>query len=139
MIFERKPRSPLRVELVPMIDISYIIITFLLVFAVFRSSDAALKLNLPRAVTAEHEVQLPVTITVTKAGQFFVAGQAVSADQLKDLVRSRVGQHPDQGIVIRTDRDVRFQYIVDAMDAVRSVGGSRIALAVARTIRPANQ
>lgn len=132
MIFERKQPNLLRVEIIPMIDISYIIITFLLVFAVFRGTDAALKLNLPRAATADQNIQQPVTVTVSKAGGFLISGRTVSSAQLKDFIRSRVERHPDQNIVIRTDRDVRFQFIVDAMDAVRSAGGSRIALAVTR-------
>lgn len=132
MIFERKTRSRPRVEIIPMIDITFTIITFFLVFTVFRGSDASLRLNLPKATTGDQNVAAPVVVTVTSEGQFLVEGNLLSPDGLKDALEGQVAGHPEQAVVIKADRDVKYQYLVDAMDAFRAVGGSHIALAVER-------
>ena len=105
MIFETRPRRDLTLAIIPMIDIAYIIITFFLVFCVFRGTDASLRLRLPRAATAQDGTQAPVVITVTPEGEFVIPGGTVSDERLKGFLQTQLAGHPEQAVVIKADRD----------------------------------
>jgi biopolymer transport protein ExbD len=118
-----------------MIDITFTIITFFLVFTVFRGTDAAMRLNLPKASSGDKGVTAPVVVTVTDQGEFFLQGRQVTTAELRSSLGNQVSAHPEQSVIIKADRDVKYQYLVDAMDAFRAVGGAHIALAVEREVQ----
>lgn len=130
MAIERQRRRPLRVEIVPMIDVMFILVVFFIVFTTFRTEPAGIEINLPRASTGTVHEQAELRITVTQQGTMFVNGTAASENEVRARVQSAVRSNPNTLIIVSADRRVAYDHVVRAMDAARAAGGHRLALSV---------
>ncbi|MGE5507984.1 MAG: ExbD/TolR family protein [Chitinophagales bacterium] len=130
MIVELPPRRKPFVQLTPLIDVTFNILTFFIVFTVFRGAESGIPLKLPKSVTAQKQAAAPVVVTVSQEGDFFVNGARFTREALAGEIARTVRTSPDQVVIIKADRDARYEYLVEALDAVRGSAGARIALAV---------
>lgn len=130
MIIEPPRRRVPQVQLTPLIDVVFNTLAFFIVFTVFRGSESAIGLRLPQAATGEQHPPTPLVITVKEEGSIYLGGRVVDGGALKSELADRLGRDPEQVVVIKADRRVRYERLVEALDAVREQGGSRIALAV---------
>ncbi len=130
MILELPRRRKPEIQLTPMVDVVFNLLTFFIVFTVFRGSESAIALRLPKAVTAEQAPRTPIVITVPQSGEFYVGNTALSRDALGRVLARQLSGDPERAVIIKADRSVRYERLVEVMDAVRENGGSRIALGV---------
>lgn len=132
MVVERRIRKKPTVQILPMIDVIFFLLVFFMLFTTFKTSPAGLNLELPRAVTADKQAPSQVTISIAEDGRLYLGGRRVSSQILKQEVGKIVQKRPDVFVVIKADKDARYDYIIQAMDDVRQVGGYRFGLAVRR-------
>jgi biopolymer transport protein ExbD len=130
VIVELPRRTKPVVQLTPLIDVVFNILCFFIVFTVFRGAESGIQLKLPKSATAQQQPATPVVVTVSRAGEFFVNGAQYTRESLAGEVARTVSASPDQVVIIKADRDARYEYLVEALDAVRGSAGARIALAV---------
>ncbi len=113
-----------------MVDVMFFLLAFFMVFSTFRTNPSTLNLDLPRAVTATREAPSEVEISIDRSGRYFLNGRAVSLAQMSTLVGDAVRRHPDQLVIVRADREVQYDRVVQAIDALRRAGAYRLGLAV---------
>ncbi|HEY8426561.1 MAG TPA: biopolymer transporter ExbD [Limnochordales bacterium] len=130
MAITRTRRHRPRVEIINMVDVMFFLLAFFMVFSTFRTNPSTLNLDLPRAVTATREAPSEVEISIDRSGRYFLNGRAVSLAQMSTLVGDAVRRHPDQLVIVRADREVQYDRVVQAIDALRRAGAYRLGLAV---------
>lgn len=130
MAITRIRRHRPRVEIINMVDVMFFLLAFFMVFSTFRTSPATLNLDLPRAVTATREAPSEVVVSIDRQGRYFLNGRPVSLAQMTTLVGDAVRRQPDQLVVVRADREVQYDRVVQAIDALRRAGAYRLGLAV---------
>lgn len=126
----RRRRRPPRVEIVPMIDVMFILVVFFMLSTTFRTEPAGIQVDLPKAATGAVQEQAELRITVTEQGAMFVNGVSAGADQLRNQVRQAVTARPDTIVIVSADRRVAYDHVVRAMDLAREGGAFRLALSV---------
>lgn len=115
----KRPVSSMALNLTPLIDVVFFLLIFFLVAAQFSREDLQLPVKLPSATSAlpmtiEPEI---LTINVAGDGRFFVEGEYLNTDQLKQKVEQAVSDNPvNQTVVIRGDKDVPYQSIISVLD-----------------------
>lgn len=126
-------RKPAELNLVPMIDIFTVLVTFLLMTAVF-SRIAVVELDLPSnaAGPAVTEPQFRLEVIVRKAGFELTNGTEVIAAVpkqngaydlagLTELARLLKEQHPDvDDASVLLEPEIPYDDLIQVMDAVRS-------------------
>ncbi|WP_324667529.1 ExbD/TolR family protein [Geochorda subterranea] len=130
MAITRSRRHRPRVEIINMVDVMFFLLAFFMVFTTFRTNPSTLNLDLPRAVTATREAPSEVVVSIDRSGRYFLNGRAVSLAQMSTLVGDSVRRHPDQLVIVRADREVQYDRVVQAIDALRRAGAYRLGLAV---------
>ena len=130
MAIVRSLRRRPRVEIINMVDVMFFLLAFFMLFSTFRTTPAAIDVNLPRAVTAQREPAAEMMVTIDARGRLHVDGRPVSAAQLQSMAARLVQQRPDVLVIIRADRQVAYDRVVEAIDAVRRAGVYRLGLAV---------
>ena len=130
MALVRERRRPPRVEILPLIDVMFILVVFFIVFTTFRTDPLGIEGNLPQAATGAPHDPAERRITVTQQGTMFLNGEAVSEAEIQARVRAAVQSNPNTLVIVSADRRVEYDYVVRAMDAARAGGGHRLALSV---------
>jgi len=131
--FLENPGDEVRLEIIPLLDVIFCILTFFILAAVSLTRQQALDLDLPAANTGN---PLPsaarserLYVSVDAIGQVYLDQQPVSLALLRDVLLQHQETAPNGLIVLYAARDARYQDVVNVLDLLRSVGGNRVALA----------
>jgi len=132
---EDEPMS--EINLIPLIDISLTLVIILMVTTVFIQNPG-LKLNLPKTSTREGAPPTAKDLTVTVAldGRYFVNGQPETLAQIQGILNLAAQQNIGQSVIVKGDRSVAYQQVVNVMDAARKARLSRIILSTDPKINP---
>ncbi len=123
--------TPAQINIVPMIDVIFAILTFFVMSTLFLTRQEGLPVNLPQASSANKQASIParVTLTVDKDGKLFLNKQPITLDKLQAAVKEKVKPQQSLLLVLNADEAVNHGKIVAVMDKVRLVEGAKLAIA----------
>ncbi len=133
MRLQDEPEIPAQINIVPMIDVIFSILTFFIMSTLFLTRSEGLPVNLPKAATAQQQ-QVPskITITVDEQGVVSLNRKPIAVDDLTAQVRSLIGSNSEMLVIINADEKVGHGQVVAVMDRVREVPGAKLAVATQR-------
>ena len=113
------------INVTPLVDVMLVLVVIFILTAPLLSS--AIKLDLPQSSAAK-PVQAPVALTlvVDRAGQTFLADQAVTPERLAKQLRQTAQANPDTELRLRADALVPYGRIVEVMGMAHQAGLHRI-------------
>ena len=133
------PSEDVRIEIIPLIDVIFCILTFFILAAVGLTRQQAIDLDLPNASTgnplppqglgAEAIQRERLYVSVDAIGQVYLDQQPVTLDLLYDVLLQHQQVSPEGLIVLYASRDARYEDVIQVLDLLRAVGGDRVALA----------
>ena len=124
------PIEEVQVPIVPLIDVIFCILTFFLLAALQFTRQQAINVDLPKASTgAAPYVQQRLIVTLDSAGQVFVEQNQVGMDQLSQTLQVYLQSYPRGMVVLNASRTSSYNDVIEVLDAMRQVGGDRVALA----------
>ncbi|MBD3880256.1 biopolymer transporter ExbD [Phormidium tenue FACHB-886] len=123
------PEPEVRIDIVPLIDVIFCILTFFILAAVTLTRQTAINVDLPKAASAAAQMRKLLIITVDPIGQIYVEKQPVSPEQLFQAVGNFRQASPEGTIVLYASRAASYNDVVYVLDQIRAVGGDRVALA----------
>jgi biopolymer transport protein ExbD len=118
------------IELVPLIDVIFCILTFFLLAGLQVAKQQAISVDIPSASTGKPTARELLMVSLNDAGQIFLEQQPMLAPaQLTDAVKQYTQARPNSAIVLYASKQVSYNRVVEILDALRSVAGNRVALA----------
>lgn len=124
-----EPEEEFELNVVPMIDVIFAILTFFIMSSLFLTRSESLPVNLPKAVSAEMQKQNQITITVQKSGDIALNREAIALDKLQTGVRDLMGTTQESVIVINADEAVNHGRVIAVMDELRAIEGATLGIA----------
>ena len=118
-----------RIELIPLIDVIFCILTFFLLAALQLTRQQAINVDLPKASTGKPQSQDMLLVSVNEVGKTFIEEQPVNAVELEKFVRRYNQVNPRGVVVLYAPKEARYNDVVQVLDLLREVGGDRVALA----------
>lgn len=122
-------QGEVRIEIIPLIDVIFCILTFFILGAVGLSRQQAIGLDLPRASTGAPQMREMFMVSLDDLGQLYVEKQPVSQDQMFNALQNYHQYNPSGLIVLHASRNASYNDVVQLLDILRTVGGDRVALA----------
>ncbi|MGB3765752.1 MAG: biopolymer transporter ExbD [Phormidesmis sp.] len=125
-------QSEVQIEILPMIDVIFCILTFFILAAVGLTRQQAIELDLPavnNSAPLQDTAQDRLYVSVDSVGQVYVDKSAVPLGLLYDVLVQHQKIAPNGMIVLYASRSARYEDVVKVLDLLRSVGGDRVALA----------
>ena len=136
--FNREPDEAMTIDMTPLVDCIFAIILFLLVTSSFvEAIEQDLSIELPKQSKAVKTVSPPtrpivVNVRYMPGGKAFyhVENEPMSLSALTvNLSRARV-RNRDQAVVIRGDRNVKWEHVAAVMSCCAQVGISKVSATV---------
>jgi biopolymer transport protein ExbD len=125
-----EPDLPAQINIVPMIDVIFAILTFFIMSTLFLHRSEGLPVNLPKAGTAKTQSSAaPITVTIDAVGNLSLNRQPVTLDTLPMSVKKLMGKNTDVVVIMNADKTVTLDQVVGVMDRVRQVKGAKLAIA----------
>ncbi|HEY9689936.1 MAG TPA: biopolymer transporter ExbD [Coleofasciculaceae cyanobacterium] len=119
----------IRIEIVPLIDVIFCILTFFILAAIGLTRQQAIGVDLPQASTGQTQMRKLAMVTLSPSGQLYFQQSPVTKDALLTQLQAFKQAQPDGTIVLYASQSAFYSDVVAVLDLLRSVGGDRVALA----------
>ena len=130
MHLPEEPESPPQINIVPMIDVIFVVLTFFILSSLFLTRSEGLPVNLPSAATSESQLdQHSLVLSITSEGDLRLGNAAATLASLPEQIQARrIGDRPLL-IILQADADISHGRVVAVMDQLRSIESIEIAIA----------
>lgn len=118
-----------RLEILPLIDVIFCILTFFILAAVSFSRQQAINLDLPSARTGQPQMNEMMVVSLDHLGQISIEQESVSATKLEEILQNYYLINPRGLVVLQASKDVQYAKVIELLDLLRTFGGDRVALA----------
>ncbi len=117
------------INITPFTDVVLVLLVIFMI-ATPLLVQSGIKVNLPRAATADTQPERTVTITIDAAGNVFLNRDRVAIGSLRTALERLLGGRTDAPVVIMGDRDVRYDLVIRVLEIAKAVGVKRLSLGV---------
>ena len=111
-----------------LVDVLFLLIVFFMLSTVL-SFDRGIGLKLPETRSAGQISNRGISILVNREGAVFVDGSPVSLDRLGEVVAEK-RKVSGVNVILKSDRETKYQAIADVMDRLLEVGIDDLSLPV---------
>jgi biopolymer transport protein ExbD len=127
-----EPEIPAQINIVPMIDVIFAILTFFIMSTLFLTRSEGLSVNLPQATSAKVQPRTPITVTIDAKGELALNRKTVQLGTLDNQLRQMIQPNSETLVVVNADKSVNHGQVVSVMDILRQVPGAKLAIATQR-------
>ena len=123
MRFSQRNRSKApALALTSMLDVIFLLLCFFVTVSVFSQWESEISIKLPNAKTAEAPERLPgaIIVNLAKDGAISVNSVGLSLEELGARLAKVAKFYPGQPVIIRADKEVRYETLVKLIDTCRA-------------------
>ncbi|HEY9890092.1 MAG TPA: biopolymer transporter ExbD [Candidatus Obscuribacterales bacterium] len=132
MYIPEEPEEEFELNIIPMIDVIFAILTFFIISSLFLTRAESLPVNLPKADSAEVQERTRITVTVEASGDIALNREAIALEDLQVEVRNLMGTTQESVVVINADEAVEHGRVIAVMDELREIEGAALGIATQR-------
>lgn len=126
MLYKRRFRTSLGLNLTPLIDIIFLLLVFFMLTAHFVE-DQVMDIQLPKAEHARTpEVLDRFEVVLKSDGAIAVHGQTVKLDELEQMISTALIALESKTVHIRGDKATNLGLTVSVMDAAQKAGAKSL-------------
>lgn len=117
------------INITPFTDV---VLVLLIIFMVTTPMlvQPGITVKLPKASAAETDLDKTIEILISAAGEVFLAGKQVPLDDLKGKLEARLYNRPDAPVIVKGDKEVKYDLVIQVIDAAKRAGAKKFALGV---------
>jgi len=118
----RAPSRAPGLALTSMLDVIFLLLCFFVTVSVFSQWENEISIQLPTATTAQEPDRLPgeIVVNLSKEGMVSVNGIRLELDDLRKRLSHVSKFYPGQPVIIRADRETRYDALVGVIDTCRA-------------------
>lgn len=120
MRLESDSDEELGINLMPLVDVVFLLLIFFLAATTFSRDEVELDLRLPEAKTGEAgKADRQLIINVSSDGSLTMGGRKVTFEALKQKLVAAVSRNKDQAVLVRGDKAAQFGIGLQVLDTCR--------------------
>jgi biopolymer transport protein ExbD len=117
-----------RIEMLPMIDIVFLLLVFFIYAMLSMAVHRGLPVNLPASKTVKIDKKLVLAVTIRADGSIFVDKEPVELDRVTSVLQAKAKGIEQPGVLLFADRNLTYQGLFEVLDQIRKAGLNRISL-----------
>ncbi len=127
----RNPRQLQKPELIiiPMIDIMFFLLVFFMLSTMYMVEQKTIPVKLPQATTAQVDNKTNFSVTLKEDGTVYLEDKPTDVDTLISEASKEQQNNPSFSIIIRADKDINYDKVINLIDRLKSAGITRFGLA----------
>jgi biopolymer transport protein ExbD len=131
--FQYKEKAPFKLDLIPMINIVFLLLIFFMLTATTPSKEGT-KVELPKARTGEKSNKQYVNVTIDKKGVLQLEGNTITFDELPDQLEKKVNGQKNIVISIHADKVIEFELFGKVISLAKQAGAEDFILATEQAL-----
>ncbi|HEA66832.1 hypothetical protein LCGC14_2628580 [marine sediment metagenome] len=128
MKIDRPDTRRARIEMLPLIDIVFLLLVFFIYAMLSMAVHRGLPVVLPTSSTAKIDKKLLVSVSIKSDGTIYVDEEQVQIENLTNVLAERAKEKIEPGVLLFADHTIKYQQLFRVLDQIRTAGLSRISL-----------
>lgn len=131
---QQRIKSP-EINLVPMMDVLMVVLTFFIIISMVLTAEKGVNLALTGGKNqplpaANDTLPEPMIVELGPPEQIIVNKRVITRNQLLPEVSTYLVSHAKGVVLLKADRQLQYQTVIDVLGSIQSVGGDRVSLAL---------
>jgi len=120
------------VNLVPMMDVLMVILTFFIIISMTLTGQQAADIKLPKAQAGINRdfPSKPMVVALNGEKQLRVDNQLVNQDDLAQRMVTYLSDNPKGIVMLKADKSLSYEQVLNVLAVMRDVGGDKVSLAI---------
>ena len=116
-----------KIDILPMIDIIFAILSFLIVSSLYLTRVDTIPVDLPKASTSVRQDSKFITISIDKSGNLFINKLRTELQDMKVKLINLTNENKNL-VVLNADKNISHGYVISVLDVLRSIDGLKIGI-----------
>jgi biopolymer transport protein ExbD len=117
-----------RIEMLPLIDIVFLLLVFFIYAMLSMAVHHGLPIDLPESSSAEIDKNLILSITVKANGSIYMDKHQVELKNLTSVLKARTHGQKEPGVLLFADKSLPYQKLFHVLDTIKMAGLEKISL-----------
>ena len=118
-----------KIDILPMIDIIFSILAFLIISSLYLTRVETISVDLPKASNSIKQNNKFVNISIDKSGNLFINKIRTELQDLKVKLVNLTNENKNL-VVLNADENVSHGYVISVLDVLRSIDGLKLAISI---------
>ena len=128
MYFKEENENENSINILPMIDIIFAILSFFIISSLYLTKVDSIKVNLPKSSSAEREQNKMQIITVDKNEKIYFQSNEISFKNIYLSIQKYTEKMEDPLVILRADNSVNYGFIINILDQLRKIENLKIGI-----------
>jgi len=124
----KKPKIMAEINITPFTDVVLVLLIIFMIATPFIY-QSSMNVQLPQASKSE-ETTRDMIVTINSRGELFLDNTKMDLNTLKTKLSAAVRSNPNASVIINGDRNVRYDSVIQVMDALTRAGVKNPALGI---------
>lgn len=120
------------IDILPMACVGLILVLVMMIIAPLVMTHTQTQVDVPNAHTSEIKTEENLTVTYTIEGRLLVNDIEILPEELGQVIAEELERDPYQLVIVRADKDVLHDDVLEILASMKKVGAKRIACATKR-------
>lgn len=116
-----------KIDILPMIDIIFSILAFLIISSLYLTRVETVSVELPKATNSITQKKKFINISIDKSGNLFINKIRTELQDLKVKLVNLTNENKNL-VVLNADKNISHGYLIGVLDVLRSIDGLKIGL-----------
>ena len=117
-----------RIEMLPLIDIVFLLLVFFIYAMLSMAVHRGLPLSLPKSSTTKIEKHLTISISIDSNGSVFLDKVPVPLEKLKEALQKKATLQKETGVLLFAEKQLTYQRLFRVLDEIKKSGLTRVSL-----------
>ena len=118
-----------KIDILPMIDIIFSILAFLIISSLYLTRVETVSVELPKASNSITQNKKFINISIDNGGNLFLNKNRIQLQDIKDKVVNLTNENKNL-VVLNADENVSHGYVISVLDVLRSIDGLKLAISI---------
>ena len=128
MYLKEDNKSENQINILPMIDIIFAILSFFIISSLFLSRIDSIEINLPESSTSIIEKNKPLIISIDSNEQIYFKEKLISINNISGIIKASLGELENSLIILRADASLKHGFIIKVLDELRKIEKLKIGI-----------
>ena len=125
--FKEDNKSENKIDILPMIDIIFSILAFLIISSLYLTRVETVSVELPKASNSIKQNMKFINISIDKSGNLFINKIRTELQDLKVKLVNLTNENKNL-VVLNADKNISHGYVISVLDVLRSIDGLKIGI-----------
>ena len=120
------------INVTPLVDVCLVLVIIFMVTVPIMMVTSPLKVDLPEAKTIEAREDVNIMLAINAQDRIAIDEKEGTFEELPELLKQAFEKKGNRMVIIRADKEIAHGRVLEVMDLIKQLGGSRISIATVR-------